>query len=154
MGDLNVARPFITDLLQVDQPVGAVMHAIKASSYGFCGFGEAYFSSIKFQKTKGWKLHYKMTLNLVVPYGQIRFVVHDGNNVPKGKTQIVPLIDTVLGDENYCRLTVPPGYWVAFNGVGTGDNILMNVANIEHDPNESENKKLTFFNVYGCESFE
>jgi dTDP-4-dehydrorhamnose 3,5-epimerase len=149
---IDIPSPFLTKLLKMDQSTGNVMHALKASSDGYVGFGEAYFSSVNFQKVKGWKLHQKMTLNLVVPHGDIRFIIHDGEQ-HKRRTYIEPLIDVVLGDSNYCRLTVPPGYWVAFQGVGTSINILMNVANIEHDPNESVNKSLEFFDVRGCENF-
>ena len=153
MDKIDILSPFVTELLKMDQSTGSVMHALKASSDGYAGFGEAYFSSVNFQKIKGWKLHQRMTLNLVVPHGEIRFIIHDGQQY-KRRTYIEPLIDVVLGDSNYCRLTVPPGYWVAFEGVGTNFNMLMNVANIEHDPNESVNKSLDFFNVRGCESFE
>ena len=37
-------------------------------------FGEAYFSKIKFNKIKAWKYHSKMTLNLAVPHGKVKFV--------------------------------------------------------------------------------
>ena len=151
MDKIDRLSPFVTELLKIDQSTGSVMHAIKVSSDGYHGFGEAYFSSVGFQKAKGWKLHQRMTLNLVVPHGEIRFIVHDGEYVKK-RGFIEPLIDVVLGDSNYCRLTVPPGYWVAFLGVGTNLNILMNVANIEHDPSESVNQSISFFNVRGCEN--
>ena len=45
--------------------------------------------------TKGWKLHKYMTLNLIVPYGEINFIVHDGIN---NRTLIEPLINVTLGD--------------------------------------------------------
>ena len=38
---------------------------------------------------------------------------------------------------NYKRLTINSGLWVAFKGVDK-NNILLNVASIEHDPSESE----------------
>ena len=153
MDQVNIVAPYLTELLKIEQSTGSVMHAIKASSQDFYGFGEAYFSTVYPQKVKGWKLHQKMILNLVVPHGEIRFVIHDGE-FAKGQTYIDPLIDVVLGDNNYCRLTVPPNFWVAFQGVGANINILMNIANIEHDPNESLNKSLDFFNVKGWEDFE
>lgn len=142
--------PGLTKLLKIEQTTGSVMHALKASSVGYCGFGEAYFSSVNFESAKGWKLHQRMTLNLVVPYGEIRFVVHTGEKIEE-RPYIDPLLDVILGDSNYSRLTVPPGYWMAFQGVGMGANILMNIANIEHDPSESINKDLNYFNVRGCE---
>ena len=147
------SKPYLTELKIIEQSQGCVMHGIKASDCSFVGFGEAYFSTVHTGRIKGWKLHREMTLNLVVPFGEIRFIVHDGSH-DKRETPIEPLIDVVLGDNNYCRLTVPPNLWVAFKGVGVNVNVLMNVANREHDPNESLNKSLDFFDVIGCEGFE
>ncbi len=153
MDEVDIVTPYVTELLKIQQSTGSIMHALKSSSKGYCGFGEAYFSTVNFHKTKGWKLHRKMTLNIIVPYGDIRFIVHDGK-LRNEKALIEPLIDVVLGDSNYSRLTVPPGYWVAFRGVGENINILMNVANIQHDPDEAVNRDLNNFYVKGCESFE
>jgi dTDP-4-dehydrorhamnose 3,5-epimerase len=153
MGGLMDSKPYLTELKIIEQSQGSVMHGIKVSESSFAGFGEAYFSTVCNGLIKGWKLHQKMTLNLVVPYGDIRFIVHDGIH-DKKEMPIEPLIDVVLGNSNYCRLTVPPNFWVAFKGIGANTNMLMNVANIEHDPNESLNKSLDFFNVKGCTDFE
>ena len=153
MGGLIHQKPYLTELKIIEQLQGCVMHGNKASDSSFVGFGEAYFSTVHTGRIKGWKLHREMTLNLVVPFGEIRFIVHDGSH-DKRETPIEPLIDVVLGDNNYCRLTVPPNLWVAFKGVGVNVNVLMNVANREHDPNESLNKSLDFFDVIGCEGFE
>lgn len=152
MGMLEFSKPYLTSLKIIEQSQGCVMHGIKTSDPGFSGFGEAYFSTVHNGLIKGWKLHQEMTLNLVVPSGEIRFVVHDGIR-NESKPFIEPLIDVVLGDNNYRRLTIPPNFWLAFEGVGKNINMLMNVANIEHDPNEALNKNLDFFNVKGCEYY-
>jgi dTDP-4-dehydrorhamnose 3,5-epimerase len=152
MGVLKDSKPYLTELKIIEQPQGCVMHGIKASDPGFSGFGEAYFSTVNKGCIKGWKLHREMTLNLVVPSGEIRFVVHDGIRDER-KPFIEPLIDVVLGDNNYRRLTIPPKFWLAFEGVGININMLMNIANIEHDPIEALNQDLDYFNVKGCEDF-
>ena len=41
-----------------------------------------------------------------------------------------------LSQKNYQRLTIKPGLWMSFQGFDQ-TNILLNFANIEHDPNES-----------------
>jgi len=148
MDKLRKSALTVTNLSKIEQHNGLVMHAMKSSSIGYQGFGEAYFSTIDHQKTKGWKLHRKMTLNIIVPCGDIRFVVHCGKKCGDD-FGIHPAIDVVLGNSNYQRLTVPPGYWLAFQGVGTSINMLMNVADIEHDPNEAINENLNYFNVIG-----
>ena len=40
---------------------------------------EAYFSIIKPGYIKAWKLHKKMTMNIVVPIGSVQFVFYDKN---------------------------------------------------------------------------
>jgi dTDP-4-dehydrorhamnose 3,5-epimerase len=37
---------------------------------------------------------------------------------------------------------VPPNIWFAFKGVGEGINMLTNIADISHDPNEVLRKEL------------
>jgi len=122
-------------IMQVNE--GDVFHGIKSSDKGYVGFGEAYFSSIKPGQTKGWKRHQKMTLNIIVPSGEIQFVMFDDRNNSEGRFQ-----DIVISLKNYCRLTIPPMVWIAFKGLSDENSILLNVASIPHDPTESEVKKL------------
>ena len=122
-------------IMQVNE--GDVFHGIKSSDKGYVGFGEAYFSSIKPGQTKGWKRHQKMTLNIIVPSGEIQFVMFDDRNNSEGRFQ-----DIVISLKNYCRLTIPPMVWIAFKGLSDENSLLLNVASIPHDPNESEVKKL------------
>lgn len=127
----------LTPLKKVKVSGGDVLHAMKSSDFGYNGFGEAYFSVIKNGALKGWKRHNKMSLNLVVPYGKIRFVIYDDRNS-------VPLFkDVILSRENYMRLTVPPGLWVGFQGVDEDESILLNIADIEHDPKEVDRKEIS-----------
>ncbi len=125
----------ITPLKRISHPKGDVFHALKATEKSFRGFGEAYFSSVNMSEKKGWKKHLKMTLNLVVPFGCIRFSLYDdrpGSKTIGGKMQIT------LSRENYKRLTVPPGIWVAFEGMAQ-ENLLLNLADLTHNPDESVN---------------
>ena len=125
----------ITPLEQITHPKGGIFHAMKASDKGFSGFGEAYFSTVNNNEIKGWKKHTKMTLNLVVVTGEIEFVVYDGDD----------FFNVKLSKNNYQRLTVGPNLWLAFRGLDN-EIMLLNLASIEHDPNESENVDLDFFN--------
>ena len=50
-------------------------------------------------------------------------------------------MDYILGPDNYCRLTVKPGIWIAFMGISER-NLLTNIANLEHDPNEVNTQNL------------
>ncbi len=116
---------------------GDVLHALRSTDKGFVAFGEAYFSTVKKGEVKGWRRHLCLTLNLVVPVGKIRFLLHDDR---PGSPTFRLKDEVMLSLENYQRLTVPPGIWLAFEGLDDGLNLLLNVADLPHDPAESETK--------------
>lgn len=123
----------ITPLKIIPGESGDILHAIKRTESSFCGFGEAYFSTIKKDAVKAWKRHREMTLNLVVPCGEIKFVLYDER--PESST-CGETSEITLSRNNYQRLTVPPMVWMGFKGMGDGLNMLLNVSNIPHDPDE------------------
>ena len=128
----------LTPLRQIRHPQGDVFHGMKKSDAGYESFGEAYFSTIKKNDIKEWRKHLEMTLNLVVPVGKIRFVVFDDREASPTKGCFN---EFVLSLENYARLTVPPQLWMAFQGLDE-QNLLLNMANQEHRPEEIERKSL------------
>ena len=79
-----------------------------------------------------------MIINLIVPYGKVRFVVYDDEPNSKQKFK-----SYILSSNEYNRLTIHPGLWVAFKGLGPTPNLVLNVANIAHDPQESEKLDLS-----------
>ena len=87
---------------------GDVLHASKKTDIGFEEFGEFYFSKIKYKKIKAWKMHTKITLNLVVPFGNVEFAIRND----EGDFQTI-----TIGENNYKRLTIPPGIWHGFKGL-------------------------------------
>ena len=126
----------ITPLKVIHVPEGNVFHAMKASDPGFVDFGEAYFSTVNSGVVKPWKRHSKMTLNLVVISGLIRFVVHDDRS---HSTTLGTTSEYILGlPNNYSRLTIAPGLWMSFQGYGKGASMLLNLADIPHDPAETD----------------
>jgi len=130
-------RVILTPLKQIHHPKGDIFHGMKKSDAGFTGFGEAYFSTINQDDIKGWKKHTEMTLNLVVTVGEIKFVVYD--------EETKEFFSVKLSQNNYQRLTVKPNLWMAFQGVGEY-NMLLNLASIEHNPNEAINIDLSEIN--------
>jgi dTDP-4-dehydrorhamnose 3,5-epimerase len=127
----------LTPLKKIHNSKGGIFHAMKKSDKGFSGFGEAYFSTVNNNEIKGWKKHTKMTLNLVVVTGEIEFVVYDYDGDS--------FFNVKLSKKNYQRLTVKPNLWLAFRGLDN-ENMLLNLASIEHDPNESDNVDLDIIN--------
>ena len=113
---------------------GNVFHALKNSEKTINNFGEVYFSSINYNIIRAWKLHTKMTLNLIVPVGMVKFVFYFE------KTN--KFLEYIIGEENYCRLTVPPNIWFGFQGLNKKLNLIMNISDIEHNQKEIKKKNI------------
>lgn len=129
----------LTPLKQITHPKGDVLHAMKRVDPGYIDFGEAYFSSILCGLAKAWKRHSCMTLNLVCMVGKIHFVLFDGR---KDSPTYGLFMEATLSPESpklYRRITIPPGVWMAFIGIAEGKSMLLNIADIPHDPNEQVN---------------
>lgn len=138
MGIVTVDDIIISPLKRIDVQGGDVLHGMKMSDTGYNGFGEAYFSWVKQNYVKAWKLHTRMTLNLVVPVGEIQFTFTSPDATEFFRTE-------VIGITNYVRLTVPPGLWFGFKGVAAGHSLLLNIANVEHEANEAFKKEISDF---------
>ncbi len=135
MGAVSLDDIIATPLARIPTSGGDVMHAMKSSDAGYAGFGEAYVSWIASGLIKAWKRHSRMTMNIVVPVGRVRFVFHlDGAEAFRVEE---------IGVDRYVRLTVPPGIWFGFQGLAEPQSLVLNIASIPHDPNEVQRLALT-----------
>ena len=136
MGSISVDQILVTPLERISLEGGDVLHAMKCTDPGFVDFGEAYFSLIDIDAIKAWKRHLRMTLNIMVPLGAVQFVFFDDQGLIR---------EEVIGLDRYVRLTIPPGIWFGFRGLVAPFSLLMNIADIPHDPAEIERKELGAF---------
>jgi len=133
-----MTKIIITPLKKINLEDGDVLHALKASENEFHGFKEAYFSTIKRNKIKAWKRHLLMTMNLIIPVGKVQFNFYDNNkNLLK---------NTIVGEDNYCRITVPPMIWFGFKGLSSHTSYILNISDEIHNPSEVERQPLSFLN--------
>jgi len=126
MDKIKIKGVILTPLKKITHPKGDILHGMKNNDDGYSGFGEAYFSTIKRGDIKGWNRHKNMTLNLIVPTGEVTFVIYDDREKSKTKETFYK-VD--LSPSNYKRLTVPPGLWLAFKGgYANKNNLILNTA--------------------------
>ena len=83
-------------------------------------------------KIKAWKIHKKMILNLIVPFGSVRFNFIQLNS----EGLIDKRMEITVSSDNYCRVTVPPNIIFGFKGIGKGASIVANIADITHSDDE------------------
>jgi dTDP-4-dehydrorhamnose 3,5-epimerase len=124
----------ITPLNRFPDERGRVMHVMKATDKEFKGFGEIYCSTIYPGVVKGWHYHKKVTLNYVVLKSMIKFVLFDEREDSPSKGVIQEIF---MGEQNYVRVTVPPGIWNGFKGIGVEEALVCNVIDQPHDDGET-----------------
>ncbi len=123
----------ITPLKQIFDERGKVMHMLRCDSSQFSKFGEIYFSCTYPNAIKAWHLHKEMTLNYAVIFGSIKFVLYDDRDDSKTQGELQELF---ISPENYQLVTVPPGIWNGFKGIGTETSIVANCSTEPHSPEE------------------
>jgi len=133
MGSVSVNDIVITQLKRIQVAGGDVLHGMKCSDPGYVDFGEVYCSIVEANAIKAWKRHLRMTLNIIVPVGIIKFVFLD---------ELGGIRKEEIGGNRYVRLTVPPGIWFGFEGMFSPFSMLINIADIPHNPSEVERKTL------------
>ena len=126
----------ITELRQIVDERGAVLHLLRNDAPEFLGFGECYCSEILPRMVKAWKRHHIQTQNLAVPIGRVRMVIYDDrkDSITQGQVQIIEL----GRPDQYCRLQIPPKLWYGFTCCSEHTALIINCVNIPHDPAESE----------------
>ncbi len=124
----------IHPLRQIPDERGKVMHMLRRDDPWFAEFGEIYFSVVFPGAIKAWHLHTRMTLNYAVPSGRIKLVLYDDREGSPTRGEVQEIFTGE--DAAYALVTVPPGVWNGFKGIGTTPAIVANCATIPHDPDE------------------
>ena len=99
---------------------------------------EVYFSWIERDFVKAWKLHREQTQNLAVPIGRVRLVVYDDREGSATRHNLQ--IHELGRPDAYLRIKIPPGLWYGFACIGSTPALLVNCADLPHDPTESDRK--------------
>ena len=133
MGAISLDDILVTPLKRIETLGGDVMHVLKENDKGYAGFGEAYFSWVSEGIVKAWERHTRMTMNVLVPVGQVRFVFCSIRASGAKDFRVEE-----IGVARYVRVTVPPGIWFGFQGLGLKQSLVLNVASIPHNSDEVE----------------
>lgn len=136
MDKLRIEGLKLTALREITDDRGAVLHMLRNDATDFIGFGECYFSEVTPGAVKAWKKHTRQTQNISVPVGRMLFVIFDDrqDSPTRGKLETLQL----GRPDAYYRIQIPRGLWYGFTCISTEKAMLVNCADIPHDPTESE----------------
>ena len=134
--DRLIEGVIITELRQISDDRGAVLHMLRSDAPGFTKFGECYFSEVFPRSVKAWKRHRTQVQNLAVPVGRIRIVIYDDREESPTRGSLQEL---ELGrPDAYFLLQIGPGLWYGFSCISSTAALIANCADLPHDPTESE----------------
>ena len=135
-GGASIDGVVVTELRQVVDERGAVLHHMRSDAPEFSAFGECYFSEMVPNAVKAWKCHQAQTQNLAVPVGRVRFVIYDdrASSPSRGALEI----DELGRPDDYHRLCIPRGLWYGFTCLSEASALIANCADLPHDPADAE----------------
>ena len=126
----------VTELRQIVDERGSVLHHMRSDAAEFTAFGECYFSEMLPGAVKAWKRHREQTQHLAVPVGRVRFVIYDDR---EGSPSRESLDVVELGrPDDYHRLCLPHGLWYGFTCLSERPALIANCADRPHDPADAE----------------
>ena len=120
---------------------GNVLHGYLRDNPDNIDIYEVYFSTIKINQIRGWKMHKKMTVNLMVPIGKVKVHLIKESTLDKAYERS----EETLSQNPYFRLTISPGIWFAFEGLSESESLICNIADSPHDLDEICRKDFNFF---------
>lgn len=136
----------ISQLRQIVDDRGSVLHMLRCDDPEFVRFGECYFSEVLPGAIKAWKRHRSQAQNLAVPFGRIRLVIFDNREYSASHGAL--LILELGRPDAYLRLHIPPGLWYGFSCVSEAAAIMANCPDSPHDPSESDVLPIDSFIPY------
>ena len=131
MKDLN--KIFIQNLKNISNQAGDITKILSAKDENYKGFGEIYTSCINKGSIKAWKYHKKMTLNLRVLLGEVKFVFYDGNQSFK---------EYIFSANDFTLITVPPKIWYGFKSSNCEDSLILNLTDLLFNEKEILRKQI------------
>ena len=118
----------------VDNDKGKIVKFFESNKKKFKEPKEVYFSFIKYNKIKGWKLHLKQSTLISVIFGKIKIVFFDKN---------FNLIEEFIITSKYpSYILIPPNVWYSFKGLNKSQSIICSLIDMPHNNKEQKNLGL------------
>lgn len=120
----------IKQLKRIPDERGTIYHCVKSSELEY-NISEVYFKKLYNGVINGWHVHESMTLCYTTFFGTTKLVLVD---LRDGSETHGNLVEIYCGEENYCRVKIPPGVANASQCVSNGFSMFANTPDKEHDP--------------------
>ena len=120
----------IKNLRRIPDERGTIYHCVKSSELDYT-IKEVYFKKLYSGVVNGWHVHETMTLCYTTFFGITKLVLVD---LRKNSDTYKNMQELFCGEDNYCRVKIPPGVANASQCVSDGFSIFVNTPDTEPDP--------------------
>lgn len=118
---------------------GWLMEILRSDDDIFQQFGQVYLSTAYPGVVKGWHYHKKQTDNFTCICGMMKVVLYDARNDSKTKGTIMEFF---VGEKNPLLISVPPGVYHGFKGIGTDTAYFLSVPTLPYNYQEPDEYRI------------
>lgn len=118
---------------------GRLVELFRSDSPHAPGFGQVHLTTVYPGVVKAWHRHRDRTDVLYCVAGTIRLGLYDDR---PGTSTPGELREFFLGDHGPLRVTIPPGVWFGFKGVGTREALVVVLTDRLNNPRDPDEERL------------
>jgi dTDP-4-dehydrorhamnose 3,5-epimerase len=118
---------------------GWLMEILRSDDEIFQQFGQVYITTAYPGVVKGWHYHKLQTDNFTCVSGMMKVALYDAREDSDTKGNIMEFF---IGEKNPILISVPPGVYHGFKGVGTQTAFFLSVPTLPYNYQEPDEYRL------------
>jgi len=118
---------------------GWLMEILRSDDEIFQQFGQVYITTAYPGVVKGWHYHKKQTDNFTCVCGMMKVALYDARDDSSTKGSIMEFF---VGEKNPLLISVPPGVYHGFKGIGTETAYFLSVPTLPYNYQEPDEYRL------------
>jgi dTDP-4-dehydrorhamnose 3,5-epimerase len=129
----------IKELDVISDERGWLMEILRCDDDIFKQFGQVYLSTAYPGVVKGWHYHKKQTDNFTCVHGMMKVALYDARD---DSSTCKNLMELFIGDKNPVLISVPPGVYHGFKGIGTQTAFFVSIPTLPYNYDEPDEYRL------------
>jgi dTDP-4-dehydrorhamnose 3,5-epimerase len=135
----NIDGISIKNLKVIPDERGWLMEILRCDDKIFKQFGQVYLSTAYPGVVKGWHYHKKQTDNFTCLRGMMKVALYDAREIsPSFRT----INEFFIGEKNPILISVPPGVFHGFKGIGTETAYFLSIPTLPYDYEQPDEYRL------------
>ena len=118
----------IINLKKIKNLKGNIQLIKKYKKNSLKNISEIYSLWINKNQIKGWNFHKKMTVNLIILVGKVKFVIYNPKNYS--------FKSYIINEKKPQMIVIPPKRYFGIKNLYKSKSLLLNIANLKHNKNE------------------